>query len=55
MDRFDGQEGRKSVKAGKEDVVGKQGRKSTHSVPSFTCLMERMVRVQHETGSGSFW
>ena len=54
MDGFDGREGRKSVKAGEEDVVGKEGRKSTRSVPSFTCLMERAARVRHETGSGSF-
>ena len=54
VDGFDGREGRKSVKAGEEDVVGKEGRKSTRSVPSFTCLMERAARVRHETGSGSF-
>ena len=54
VDGFDRQEGRKLVKADEEDVVGKQGRKSIHLVPSFMCLMECMARVWHETGLGLF-
>ena len=43
------------MKVGEEDVVEKQGRKSTHSVPSFMCLAECVERVQHEMGLGTFW
>ena len=54
VDGFDRQEGRKLVKVDEEDVVGKQGRKSICSVPSFTCLIEHVARVWHETGLGLF-
>ena len=53
MDGFDGQEGRKPVKASEEDVVGHKEGSTRKEVDlfgpydSFTCLTEHAARVQH--------